>query len=337
MQIHQLGQVNAFVVIDLEGAERAAGTVRLAPKILRDGAVLLARSATYQFASFGWQVSGASAGISAPADGRDAAVAQFVAELATDTGPSVLLEPGKGVTDEDLAPLRAIDPRPAAFWLGRHRLTGLSAMAATHAALGGLDGRTIAVESLDAATAAFVAEASAEGARIVAIGAGAGAVTSSDGFDPGEVAAAAEAHGPAGARQLGPVTEGAWITSVEADVLAVSSKAGVVDHRVAAGLGASLLVPLGPVPVTARGLAVARRGGCTVLPDFLTTAGPAFAMWADADATIEVLAPTIVEHVTEAVRTAGEHPDGPLLGACERAEAFLTTWRDELPFGRPLA
>ena len=31
------------------------------------------------------------------------------------------------------------------------------------------------------------------------------------------------------------------------------------------------------------------------------------------------------------------HDDGPLLGACYRAEDFLRAWRDELPFGRPLA
>jgi hypothetical protein len=30
------------------------------------------------------------------------------------------------------------------------------------------------------------------------------------------------------------------------------------------------------------------------------------------------------------------HEQGPLLGACLRAEAYLATWRDELPFGRPL-
>ena len=29
--------------------------------------------------------------------------------------------------------------------------------------------------------------------------------------------------------------------------------------------------------------------------------------------------------------------DGPFLGACYAAEAFLSTWQDELPFGRPLA
>jgi hypothetical protein len=30
------------------------------------------------------------------------------------------------------------------------------------------------------------------------------------------------------------------------------------------------------------------------------------------------------------------HAEGPVLGACIRAEAFLGTWVDELPFGRPI-
>jgi hypothetical protein len=28
--------------------------------------------------------------------------------------------------------------------------------------------------------------------------------------------------------------------------------------------------------------------------------------------------------------------EGPVLGACERAEAFLGTWMEALPFGRPI-
>jgi hypothetical protein len=62
---HKLGATDAFVVFDLDGASRSVGPTRLAPKILVDGAELLARSATYLFASFGHQVGGASAGINA--------------------------------------------------------------------------------------------------------------------------------------------------------------------------------------------------------------------------------------------------------------------------------
>jgi hypothetical protein len=36
--IHKLAATDAFVVFDLEGAERSVGPTRLAPKILVDGA-----------------------------------------------------------------------------------------------------------------------------------------------------------------------------------------------------------------------------------------------------------------------------------------------------------
>ena len=46
---------------------------------------------------------------------------------------------------------------------------------------------------------------------------------------------------------------------------------------------------------------------------------------------------SVGDQVGGAVREVHGHDEGPLLGACERAEAFLATWQDELPFGRPLA
>ena len=41
--------------------------------------------------------------------------------------------------------------------------------------------------------------------------------------------------------------------------------------------------------------------------------------------------------VTGILDEVATHEEGPLLGACARAEAFLGTWRPSLPFGRPLA
>jgi len=109
-------------------------------------------------------------------------------------------------------------------------------------------------------------------------------------------------------------------------VLFCGSKVGSVDHDAAARLSASVVVPIGPLPITARAMAVCVRRGIVALPDFVTTAGP---LLGDAD--------------TARIRVAGiigeilDHPDGPTLGACERAEAFLSTWQETLPFGRPFA
>ena len=82
MQIAKLETVDAFVAIDLEGVP-GQGIVRLAPRVLQGGARDLARSMTYALASLGRQETGVSAGISAPPAGRDAAVAAFVAEVAS--------------------------------------------------------------------------------------------------------------------------------------------------------------------------------------------------------------------------------------------------------------
>ena len=100
MQIVKLETVEAFVAVDLEGVP-GQGIVRLAPRVLQGGARDLARSVTYALASLGRQETGISAGISAPPEERDAAVAAFIAEVASwDTTFS--LSAGKGVTDRDL-------------------------------------------------------------------------------------------------------------------------------------------------------------------------------------------------------------------------------------------
>jgi hypothetical protein len=80
--------------------------------------------------------------------------------------------------------------------------------------------------------------------------------------------------------------------------------------------------------VTTRALAAGRRAGVTILPDFVTTAGSLVR----GDTTPDAVAERIGSIITE----VADHPDGIVLGACERAETFLLTWRDGLPFGRPI-
>jgi hypothetical protein len=66
----------------------------------------------------------------------------------------------------------------------------------------------------------------------------------------------------------------------ECDVLFVAGKAGVLDHTAAEGVQARTIVPLAPVPVTARALAVLRKADRVVIPDFLSTAAPLLATYA---------------------------------------------------------
>ena len=69
-----------FVYVDIDGAPRASGIVRVAKKILAEGAVSLARHTTYSYAACGIAACGASGGVSFGTDERSASIDQFVAD-----------------------------------------------------------------------------------------------------------------------------------------------------------------------------------------------------------------------------------------------------------------
>jgi glutamate dehydrogenase/leucine dehydrogenase len=287
MQVEKLSSTDAFIAFDLDDAP-AVGIVRLAPKVLRDGAELLARSTTYAAASFGLQVRGASAGINAKPEARDEALAAFLGEVAELVATDRFLPgPGVGVSATDLAGLPKADQRALAF---DDRVAGESAVAAALGALGSLDGRRIGI------------------------------------VGKGPVAEAAEAS----ASINGAVTQPQASFDADCDVLLVGGKAGVLEHGLAATVKAKLVVPLSPVPVTARALAVLRRAGTVVVPDFVSTAAPLLSAMdpSGGDATGRVR-----DSVAELVGEGTEL----WMAAALRAEAFLRTWQPALPFGRPLA
>jgi glutamate dehydrogenase/leucine dehydrogenase len=287
MHVQKLTSTDGFVAFDL-GDAPAVGVVRLAPKVLRDGAELLARSTTYAAASFGLQVGGGSAGLNAKPDGRDAAVAAFVAEVAelVESG-RWLPGPGTGVTEADLAALPRADLRARA---ADPVALGESAVAAALGALGTLEGKVLAIVGTGPAADAAAASATANGAT----------------------------------PQPGATVEAA------ADALLVAGKAGVLEHDLAATVTAKVVVPLSPVPVTARALAVLGRSGTTVIPDFLSTAGPLLAA-------LDPDGGDPMGRVHDAVAAVAGQGSGAWMAAVATAEAHLRTWQDELPFGRPLA
>lgn len=336
VKTEKLTGVDAFVVFDVEAAEHSAGITRLAPKVLVDGATWLARSQTYQFASFERQIGGASAGINAAADARAEAIAGFVAEVEPWVASSRFVTlPGKGVSADDLAPLRAVDPRPDLVWSDGAAITAAGVVAAADAATGGLDGRTIAIEGFDPIAVHVARGAVAQGARVVAVATVKGTAIDEAGFDPDTLAELFSAHGPAfiGELTTEPLPAGA-VLGATADVLLAGSKAGAIDHTSAAVVQATVVVPHGAIPVTAKGVAVLRRAGTAVLPDFVTTAGLVFATDAT---TIDEAGDAAATAISAVIAEVAGAEDGPLLAACRRAEAFLATWVDPLPFGRPLA
>lgn len=297
---------SAYVVTDLDDASRATGVVRSAKKILQDGAKLLARSQTYAWAVLGQQISGASAGINTQGDERSGAIAGFCEQVLPRVSAGELsLDAAKGVSAAELSDLLAADRLGSRLHedhdgapLGVALLVA-GVTAAAGAVLGDIDGRTFAVEDQGDVTAALVAAITELGGK---------AVTDS---------------APA-------------LFGVEADVLICGSKSGLIDHESAAGLAQQAIIPIGSTPITARGLAVARRRGIRVLADFVTTAGPLVVELTPTADPAELIS-TASEHVGSNCSEFADHPDGDLLAACYKAEEFLRTWRDELPFGRPIA
>jgi len=295
--MHKLTSTDGFVVIDLDDAPMAIGIARSAPKVLVDGANWLARSETYRYAFFGRKVSGASAAVNAPVDAKAEAIVSFATELAGDAFSTVHLSAGRGISPDDLVALRSRDPRSESWWSERDALTAAGIVAAAGQASGGLTGRTVAIETFDAVTSLLPELFRVAGATVV---------------EP-DVSEDANA-----------------VLHADVDVLVAGSKVGLIGDANASNVVARLIVPSGPMPVTAKAFAGFGRREVTVLPDFVTTSGHLAAWSIDGSST------DAAELVGAAIAQVMTHEKGPLLGACEVAEAFLATWAT-VPFGRPIA
>ena len=293
----KLTSTDGFVVIDLDDAPAAVGIVRTAPKVLVDGATWLARSETYRYAFFGRKVSGASAAVNAPVDAKDEAISSFATELAEDSFATVHLSAGRGVSADALAGLRSRDPRPEAWWSDRNALTAAGIVAAADRALGGLSGRTVAIETFDAMSSSLIELFRTAGATVV---------------EP-DVSEDANA-----------------VLHADVEILVAGSKVGLIGLANADNVKARMIVPSGPMPVSAKALASFGRSGVVVLPDFVTTSGHLAAWPVDGSSTDPAAL------VGDAIAQIIDAPNGPLLGACEVAEDFLESWAT-VPFGRPIA
>jgi glutamate dehydrogenase/leucine dehydrogenase len=325
--IQNLSGTDAFIVTDLPDAP-ATGIVRLARKVLTSSATDLARSITYSFAVFGIERGGASAGINAEGEAIASAQAAFVDEVAPLVGAGLHLDPAKGVDPAIFAVLREQDGRnPLA---GSPAVTAAGVVAAIEASSGPLDGRSVAIEGIDVGPVpvALAAAVLAAGGRVVAVSDSTQAVFAPEGL-------AADALTGAPLSSEGSPTDARKLWGAAADVLLCGSKPGTLTHHAVPFVRATSVVPWGPVPVTTKALVQLERAGAVVLPDFVTAAGGLLAGYLEGDEA------TVTEgvrgRVAEVVGELTGQPDGAFLAACLRAETFLATWQERLPFGRPLA
>ena len=340
MKIDKLSSTDAFVAIDFDDASGAVGIVRQAKKILTGGAELLARSTTYGFASFGHQRGGASAGINAIGDGRDEAVTAFATELAPRIASGELsLDGGKGIEDGEISQLEEGDTRTHTDGPLTSRLIGRGAITAATTQMGDLAGRRIGIEGFDLAGLEAGRAAIEVGASITSVATPAGAAARPEGFGIDELEAAWTEHGMDCVSSLaGGEAAPFWKGLVApVDILMPGSKTGVVTHTTTVHDDLAALVPIGPVPYSTKALATLARADVTVLPDFITTAGAIFAWTAEPSESDDQLAQRSSEAIAGVIEEIKNADDSPVLAACLRAEAFLATWRAELPYGRPMA
>ena len=259
-------------------------------------------------------------------------------------GGALLLDPGRGVSGG--RPRLLPRPRPATRlaaredWHGASTsdfLVALGASAAAEAAGLPVEGRRVAIEGFGPVGLALARLVADRGGSVVAVATGAGAQVDEGGFD---VATLGEAWVRGGE---GMVKEGsanpapAWtVFGTDADLLFVGSKTGALTHESTDGVKAKGVIPIGPVPFTTKALLALQRAYVTVVPDFVALAGPHLAAQGGA-ADPAAAAEATTAGITEVVEAAAAHEDGLFLGACHRAEDFLRSWQDSLPFGRPLA
>jgi glutamate dehydrogenase (NAD(P)+) len=340
----RLTTAKGFLLLDLDDAPVWVGLARSAPSILQSGAVSMARSVTYSLASFGIRGAGAQLAVNAKPEERPVAIAAALEQVGPQLAEGrLLLDAGRGFTEDDLAEARTADPRPAWLreeWRGATTADYLlvaGACAAAAAVGHQVEGRRVAIEGFGPVGLALARLVADRGGSVVAIGTGAGTALAPQGFDVHALGDAWTASGEGMVRSIAGDAKPAWaVFGADADVLFIGSKTGTLTHDGAAHVKADAVVPIAPVPFTTKALIALGRAGRVVVPDFLAIAGPLVAALgghADASSAAEAVSGGIAD----AVRAGAAHEEGLFLGACYRAEEFLQSWQSERPFGRPLA
>ncbi|WP_419946363.1 hypothetical protein [Candidatus Poriferisodalis sp.] len=349
METRQLESTPGFVIYDLPDAQHYVGETRLGSRLIPGNATMLVRHVTYVFAMLEQRRSGAGVGLKSDPSEAAAAVDALAGELADDFRSGRLsTSPGLRLNTELLAPVLAHDQRNLIGNDDRDgislndELIGVGAAAAAASLLGGLDGKRVAIEGFGPAGVGIAREAAAAGAKIVRIATAqgcAGTQTDGDRLDPTALAEAWLADGERCVASLSPNGEPAkpWtVWKDDVDVLFCGSKPGAMSGEGASMAGATPVVAFSAAAVSSKALAVLRAAGVPVVADFVVAAGPALGWWADAALTHSGLRSATADAVNAVMSETLGHDDGPFMAACYRAEAFLRTWQDELPFGRPL-
>lgn len=335
MIVHHLSSVDGEIVFDIDPdvAGPTAGGTRVADDVTVDEVALLARSATYTFAVFEQRLTGAGAGIRPRLlDSHDETMGRYCDEIRP------LVENGRfftgadmGTTTADFAPLfppaAARRAGSSAAATSGELVTGRGVTAAAAAWLGGLEGRTVAIEGFGAVGGGVARDVVRCGGRVVAVSTIAGAVADGAGLDVDALFAARAEHGAGFVTHLGlDVHRPVELHGLAVDVLVPGAGVGVYDAEVAAGVQAEVVVPVAPAPYTAAGLDVLRSSGVAALPDFVCNAGAALAYLAPRGLPPHEVLERVDRLIGERISSARSARMEPIEHATVLADTFLGTW-----------
>jgi glutamate dehydrogenase/leucine dehydrogenase len=345
MKTLRLKTVDAYVAFDIECPTSAGGT-RLAPDVTERETQLLARAMTYKFAVLGVNFGGAKATIRATVADRDDAVRRYVAEIRPLVESATFLTATDlGTVPDDFRSLPGTDQADLMHtdYMGMPLdayLTGLGVATAAETALGGLEGRTVAIEGFGKVGGATAVETARRGARLVAFSTIHGSVHDPRGFDVDELLGLRAKHGDRLVEHLGrEVRPAAELFRIDVDVLVPGARIGVIDESRARALNARVIAPGANVPYTASALEVLEARGIPALADFVCNSGATIGYVTDGlqnpDQAVAAVETRVRDLTTESLTDAR----GPVWGAAAIAAGHLKTWVDDgqMPDGPALA
>ena len=219
-------------------------------------------------------------------------------------------------------------------------LTGLGVATAAETVLGGLEGRTAAIEGFGKVGGATAVEMARRGARLVAFSTIHGFVQRPSGFDVKELLHLRSQYGDRLIEHLAEeVQPVAGLFLVEADVLVPGARIGVIDESRARALKARVVAPGANVPYTAGALEVLRERGIPALADFVCNSGATIGYVTDGLLRADEAVAAVEKRVRELTKESVKDPNGPHAGAARIAEAHLRTWLEpaQMPDGPALA
>jgi glutamate dehydrogenase/leucine dehydrogenase len=341
VEIKQLESVKGFVIYDLPGADTYVGPSRLGAKLAPGNAEMLVRHQTYVFALAEQRKSGATIGLKVDPEDTDAAVNALAGELASEfESQHLLTSPGLRLNRESLGPILRHDKRNPVVRDNRDGVTFedelLALGAVTCAAFfakpsGKWDA---AIEGFNQTGIGVAREIETQGGTVKRISTNKGCVSGN--FDSATLADAWLEAGADCVEQLGSVEKAWTIWKSDVDAIFVGSKPGAMSGDGAKGVGETPIIATSAAAVSSKALAILRKNNTPVAADFLSNIGPALAWWAPEETSQDELRSSTSASVTGLLEETANHTDGSFMAACYKAEAFMESWQEQRPFGRPL-